>query len=550
VPTVIENQGAYVILRKLVVSVAAVAAAAGGMLAGSASSATAAGGGWGYGHAHIDCANNRYLCAEVGQPEKHWNHYVGHDEPTLMFYSNAAGSGNRMSYSGVLPRQPAPTNVPGKRSYDFELFPAIWFGMVMCSTQSYPETVRTCIPDSNHNITSPSDPYHPGAAYMELQLYPPGYVQQWNGFSCSATRWCAALTIDSYGVDPVTGKTLNSSCASKVGLEWVNFAYLTHSGKPQGPPNPVQFSPTKSGTPNPKKVLFLNPGDHYSVTIHDTKAGLQTVLHDWTSGQSGSMTASAANGFGQVAFKPSGTECKNLPYNFHPMYSTSSPRTITPWAAATYNVAFDTEIGHFDYCSNVNSSGACAGYEGVGANREKADGDDYGCFPPSASSLIMIGGCEASNIGYDGTSYLKDWPDSLTAVNRPSPLYVTSPLTGSKYNENYARVAFNTDLPAIENEIGQCNDTTGKGCNHIPLTDDGTRAAFYPYYTSGHSSVLGGCAWTVGQSVPGFTNRSYNKNNEYGHLLKNTYTTKGGGSVRLYQDFNRVLGTNTCPAGR
>ncbi len=32
---------------------------------------------------------------------------------------------------------------------------------------------------------------------MELQFYPPGYVQQFSGTSCNATQWCAALTIDS-----------------------------------------------------------------------------------------------------------------------------------------------------------------------------------------------------------------------------------------------------------------------------------------------------------------------------------------------------------------
>ena len=63
------------------------------------------------------------------------------------------------------------------------------------------------------------------------------------------------------------------------------------------------------------------------------------------------MVASAANDFAQVKFDPTGSGCTAIPYNFHPMYSTSSPMTRVPWAAHTYNVAFSDEIGHFDYCS-------------------------------------------------------------------------------------------------------------------------------------------------------------------------------------------------------
>jgi hypothetical protein len=106
-----------------------------------------------------------------------------------------------------------------------------------------------------------------------------------------------------------------------------------------------------------------------------------------------------------VKFAPSpSTQCKNIPYNFHPMYATSSPQTTVPWAAATYNVAFDTEVGHFDYCSSVDvTTGGCVGNEGIGSNTEAADGDDFGCWPGSASGLIKIGACEGSNVGYDGT---------------------------------------------------------------------------------------------------------------------------------------------------
>ena len=73
---------------------------------------------------------------------------------------------------------PTPSNptAPGK-AYNFELNGALWFGMALCDTQSYPEQVSTCTPDSDSNIVDPAvSPNHPGTAFMELQFYPPGWV--------------------------------------------------------------------------------------------------------------------------------------------------------------------------------------------------------------------------------------------------------------------------------------------------------------------------------------------------------------------------------------
>jgi hypothetical protein len=421
--------------------------------------------------------------------------------------------------------------------------------MALCDTQSYPETVKTCIPDSNANITRPGSPYHAGTAFMELQFYPPGYVQQFDGFSCSATQWCVAMNIDSLSLNPLTGQELNSACQSRgplTGVEYVNFAYLTHSGKPQGPPNPINFDPVASGKPDPDQDLFLNPGDRYTVTLHDTAHGLQTIVEDTTTGQSGLMTASAANGFGQIKYAPSpSTACQNIPYDFHPMYSTSSTQTTVPWAAATYNIAFDTEVGHFDYCTTVDpATGTCTDTEGARSNLEPTDGDDVGCFPASASTLVPVNGCLSANTGFDGTSYLKDWPNGNRNLT-PSPTIFTSPLTGPAYNTNYTRVGFNTDLPDLESQLEVCNRDTGAGCTRIPPTDDNAPADFYPYYTSGRA--LGGCAWAPGQDVPGFTEQDYGKNAQYGSLLKVTYAGPGGTVVRRYNDFQQILPNNPCP---
>ena len=61
--------------------------------------------------------------------------YVGHDEPSLGFYSNKPGAGNRMQYSVTLPNDPTPSHPtqPGK-GYNLELNDALWFGMALCDT--------------------------------------------------------------------------------------------------------------------------------------------------------------------------------------------------------------------------------------------------------------------------------------------------------------------------------------------------------------------------------------------------------------------------------
>lgn len=63
-------------------------------------------------HAHVDCVNNRFMCTEVWDSEAVFGEdvHVGHDEPSLLFYSNVPGAGNRVRYSGILPKEPPATN--------------------------------------------------------------------------------------------------------------------------------------------------------------------------------------------------------------------------------------------------------------------------------------------------------------------------------------------------------------------------------------------------------------------------------------------------------
>jgi hypothetical protein len=112
----------------------------------------------------------------------------------------------------------------------------------------------------------------------------------------------------------------------------------------------------------------MNAGDEIVVSIHDSAAGLVTSVSDVTSDQSGSMTASVANGFAHPLFQPTASTCTEQAYAFHPMYSTSSEHTRVPWTAHSYNVAFSDEIGHFEYCQRANPLGSCV-VPGVGDPR-------------------------------------------------------------------------------------------------------------------------------------------------------------------------------------
>jgi hypothetical protein len=545
----------------LSLAVALAAAAALWLGAVSAAGAATSHDSWGPSHA-IDCAYSSGFCTEVANSTNVFGYYVGHDEPSLLFYSPANGSGNHMRYNMTLPSDPSANNptAPGK-SYQFELSGAEWLGMAMCDTQSYPEQVSTCPPDSDKNILDPAvSPKHVGEAYMEMQFYPPGWIP-WPAWQvavgasgCSPTQWCAALNIDSLSLNPVTGQANNTACLNQVGEEYVNFAFITKNGVATGPANPVDATTGGTYTPNPSSDLFMNSGDHLQVSFADTPNGLNVNIRDLTSGQTGSMTASPNNGFAQVKFDPNGTSCTAIPYAFHPMYAKSTPETRVTWAAGSYNVAFDTEIGHFQPCTGPvpipatpfgedasgNPTTCPAGdTEQTAFGAQPSDGDDLFCFPGSEALRYQVSGCTYTNLGFDGTSYQRVWPDGNTRLH-PTPFQFTSPTTGANYSVQYKSMGFETDLPAIEST---CDPTTGAGCTLIPTTDTGQPAAFYPFYTS--TAAPGGCTWQVGDNIPGQIS-NFGENAQYGSLLAQNYTNVGGGSSPFIQDFRQILKKNPC----
>jgi len=239
---------------------------------------------------------------------------------------------------------------------------------------------------------------------------------------------------------------------------------IRNSAEPVGPPSPILAT---GATFTPRgDTLFYNSGDLLEVILEDTAHGLRITIHDLTSGESGSMTASAKNGFAQVRFDPNGTECDaathNIPADFHPIYLTSNEHTRVPWAAHSYNIAFSDEIGHFEFCNGVNVNGVCID-DGV---HDRDNGlptgaeDDQGCTDANtagALGLIAIGGCTATDFDFDGVPYLRVWPGTLHDTKLDSALHpqaveFTSPVFRDPDGDtrNYSRVAFETDLGRIE----------------------------------------------------------------------------------------------------
>jgi hypothetical protein len=512
------------------------------------------------------CGNNIRLCTEVSDPKAAFGHYVGHDEPSALFYSNVPGSGNHMQYNVTLPVEPAGA-FSDSNAYSLETSPAFWFGMAMCDTQSYPESSSICTPDSDTNIVNPATTKHAaGAAFMELQFYPPGFASQFAGFSCDSTKWCVAMTIDSLSENPFTGQTLNPTCTAQIGgsIEYVNFAYLTMSGKPIGPPNPLQFQFIGSGDPHSSTdTFFMNQGDNVTVSLSDTPNGLSAVVHDNSNPDpatnTGSMVASATNGFGQIKFQPSGHACQEIPYTFHPMYSTSSPQTRVLWAAHSYNVAMDAETGHFDFCSSVDANTAtCNGTEGIPGDQEPAEGasgDDFGCFsdtqntnpaylaPPGQDAAYCVG---SNDPGFDGTTDNNYWPNG--SATHSTAFLFSSPRTGANFTTAYRQAAFEADLPRIEASDfgGSCSRSTGAGCTNPPVTDDGAPAAFYPYFSTVNNS--GTCNWGAGSTLPNTINNFGGSSAEFGALYPQTYWVFGGHGAAhtVINDYNSGAFTNPC----
>ena len=366
-------------------------------------------------------------------------HYVGHDEPSVGFFSTLPHSGNSVQWDFTLPvERPLPA------TQTFENTVAIWFAMALCDSNSFPN--GACIPDSDENT-----PASAGSAFMELQFYPPGFPPFITQISCDLTHWCAALNIDSLEVN---SGGVNPTCP-----EPVNFAWIATDGVPTGPPSPANAT-TATLTPN-RHTLLMNQGDHLRVTITDTPSGLLTRIDDLTTGQSGFMVAGGKNGFQNT----DPNSCAGANYDFHPEYSTARFGNFVPWAALQANINVAVEIGHFT----------------PGANGD-GDSDDAPCFPgPTVAGCLNL--ANGGDIDFDGTSYLADWPDgthhnatsfAIRSVKGGGVGPLSKSDDGGGYVQPFPIMQIETDVSASE----QTCQPNGVGCDVPPKG-----AKFYPYYS-------------------------------------------------------------------
>jgi len=437
-------------------------------------------------------------------------HYIGHDEPSVRFLSSQPGSGNDTTMTERLPVEPPqlPTaNHPGSdTTHTFELTIAPWISTDVCDPNSTP--MLPCTPESDANAPSASSP-GAGAGFVELQFYAPGFAPFADNISCDNTHWCSALNIDSLECD-VNGNC-NPNCT-----EPVNFAFVQTNGVPPGPPSP-QESDLASFTPN-GHTLLMNPGD--VITIHMFNAAipgghaLEVTETDHTTGQTGFMIASAANGF----MNTDPTTCAGTPFNFQPEYNTARAQNIIPWGIGPYMINDQFEIGHFEPCQAVVSKAIftegnfsdtyyqyCRGPYDTASEDPNLEAEDAPCYKfgdthGGTAAPNLVTGCDVTfgaigDLDYDGTPYYADWPDSTVPDRFPSTFLQLQPRSNG---HRYPQIQFMTDASATEFNTN-CDLNSGSGCV-LPPKGPGN---FYPYFTQ--AKVGGVCFWEFGNMRNGNT---------------------------------------------
>ena len=489
--------------------------------------------------------------------------YIGHDEPDTIFYSSQPGTGNNVTWTERLGRDPAaaPTvQTPGSdAAHWFELSIAPWTSMMMCDPNSYPLT--PCAPQSDANAPAPctisADPcpngyQGAGSAFMEMQFYPPGFAPFADAVSCDNSHWCAALTIDSlectYGF-----ATCNNNC-----IEPVNFAYIQTNGVPAGPPSPQEAN-LSTFTPN-GRTLLMNPGDQITIRMSDASIpggkgakAFEVVVTDLTTHQSGFMQASAANGFQNTSM----ANCSGTPFNFQPEYNTAAPQNISPWAANRGDITTQFETGHFTPCTDLAKPASITLGPGVtdqfwytcrGPYEKSAPPDggkspevsDAFCFPQGDTHGVLntapdtVTGCidaytQNGDLDFDGTPYWPEWPTGSTPTSKLPGSFVESlPTSGGT---QYSQFQIQTDLALSESTC----TPTGSGCAVPPPNAPG---GFYPYWSRVTSS--GRCTLEFGNVSSGAGVNPMGQDAQYGTAQ---WATLG------YPQFLGPIQSNSCGSG-
>jgi hypothetical protein len=434
----------------------------------------------------------------------------------------------------------APTDVdPGHDvSHWFELTPAPWFSMALCDPNSFPLT--SCTPESDSNAPTChsadcTSGLGGGSAFMEMQFYPPGEPPFIDSSGCDDTHWCAALTIDSLECTAAFA-SCNNNCE-----EPINFGFIQRNGVPTGPPGPLTAN-VATETPN-KETLLMNPGDTIRFHMWDAPApgggkAFEVYMDDLTTGQTGYMQASAANGF----MTTSSATCAGTPFNFQPEYNTAKRYNINPWGADQVDISTEFETGHWEACTSLSDPIAnpfdpndgstlyseCAGpYENAGppdsSTPETSDalcwyaGDTHPGFagPGTKSQPDTTTGCQANypqngDLDFDGSPYWREWPTGATPTRLfPGSFVEQFPTTNG---QQYSQFFFQTDIALSEYECGGGNyadaSSSAAGCTVPPQGPGG----FYPYWSQAQG--YGGCALEFGNVSADVT--TFGQDKQYG----------------------------------
>jgi hypothetical protein len=484
-------------------------------------------------------------------------HYIGHDEPDLTFLSNRPGSGNDVTWTETLPMDPTATPTVANPGSDvthwFELSVAPWFSMALCNADSYP--LNPCTPNSDANAPHGSFTGG-GSSFLEVQFYPPGEAPFFDNVSCDNSHWCASLHIND--LECTFGfASCNTNCE-----EPTNFAFIQKDGVPTGPPSP-QESTLATSTPN-SETLLMNPGDQLRVHIFDAPApggghALEVAIDDLTTGQSGFMQASAANGYEATHI----ADCSGTPFNYEPEYSSAGKSNIVPWAALATDISTEFEIGHATPCTSLSDPATggllgitlgdpffltCNGpYENASdSTTDEGFGGDGFCYPAGDTHSTLyppgsyLGGSVPPNtmnfcldeltggdLDFDGTPYWADWPTgtSATATNPGSFVQSAPSSTGHRYPQSF----FQTDVALSE---ASCQESpTIAGCT-VPPAGPGN---FYPFWsTTSHGNQ---CSILFGNVTSGAGVKSYGGDAQYGSDLRNEIG---------YDEFEGKVGPAVC----
>jgi hypothetical protein len=296
----------------------------------------------------------------------------------------------------------------------------------------------------------------------------------------------------------------------------------------------------------------MNPGDKVTARLFDAPVpghagqhALKAVVADLTTGQSGYMQASAANGFMNTSI----VDCSGTPFNFEPEYSSAKRDNIAPWTALQGDIITQFEIGHFEACTSLTGSGAftisgksdpyqrfCHGpYESTAArdgSKANAEASDAPCFNkgdthPAFGGLAPdeVTGCvmfftQNGDLDFDGSPYWRDWPDSTRPDTFPSTFEQQQPVGAGGLG--YPEYFFDSDVALSEST---CTGTSG--CAIPPPKAPGN---FYPYWT-----LTSGCLWEFGNMTNG--NTFGGPSQEYG---TNQIQTLG------YPEFTSATYKNAC----